>query len=169
MRGTFALLLIVMGLWFALDGFVRWPAEQERFERATLAEQARMTKPHNDASILIQRALALSLTPLGLILLAWFFYQTRGECRLSGETLYLPGHPPIPLQNISELDKAKWDRKGIAYISYTIGDSTIARSAKLDDFAYEQAPIKEIVNRIESHLQSAAEPGEASDSLPATS
>ena len=168
-RGMFALLLIIMGLWFALDGFIRWPAEQRRFAEMTPEKQALMTKPHNDASILFQRVLALTLTPLGLYLLPYFLYMSRGQCRLSGETLYLPGHPPIPLQNISELDKSKWDRKGIAYISYTAGDSAESRSAKLDDFAYDQQPIQEIVSRIESHLQSAAEPAEGSDSLPAAS
>jgi hypothetical protein len=156
-RGAFAVLLIVMGLWFALDGFVRWPAEQEQFSKATPEQQARMTKPHNDASILIQQLLAVSLTPLGLILLPYFLYMSRGECRLSQNTLYLPGHPPIPLQNVLELDKSKWDRKGIASIRYAVDGTSASCSAVLDDFAYEQNPIHEIVKRIEEHLQGPAD------------
>jgi len=152
-RGAFAILLIVMGLWFALDGFIRWPAEQKAFENATPEQRALMTKPHNDASILIQRLLAVSLTPLGSILLPYFLYMSRGECRLAQNTLFLPGHPPIPLDSVVELDKSKWDRKGIAYITYTLGESSASQSATLDDFAYQQQPIHDIVKRIEEHLQ----------------
>ena len=167
-RGAFAILLIVMGLWFALDGFIRWPAEQRAFEQATPEQRALMTKPHNDASILLQRLLALSLTPLGLILLPYFLYMSRGQCRLSQDTLYLPGHPPIPLQNVLELDKSKWDRKGIAYISYSVDGSSANRSAKFDDFAYEQQPLHDIVKRIEEHLQGSAHDNQTTDSHPAS-
>lgn len=167
MRGGFALFVIVMGLWFAYDGFINWPDEQRRFNEATPERQALMTKPHNDASILIQRLLAVSLVPLGLFLLPYFFYVSRGQCRLAENTLYLPGHPPIPLDAIQELDKSKWDRKGIARFTYQLPGSGESDTATLDDFAYDQQPIQQIVKQIESHLRAPAPADTASESADA--
>ena len=92
---------------------------------------------------------------LGLALLIWTLYRSRGEYRLSGHTLYVPGHPPIPLESIVKMDKTLWDKKGIAWIEYALpssdgpADPTGSRTLKLDDFVYDRDPTDAIVERIE--------------------
>jgi hypothetical protein len=87
--------------------------------------------------------------------LAWFLYTSRGEYRLSGDTLTVPGHPPVPLQFIRSLDKSFWDRKGIAYIDYELPAPSVSGRIKLDDFVYERPPTDAIVERIEHYLAAA--------------
>ena len=151
------------GLWFLYDGFVGWPAERAEFHRLDaevkaaqergepydhLLEQQKQYKDHNDASILLQKILGLSLPPLAVLLLIRWLYISRGEIRMDdGDTLHAPGHPPIPASAVTEIDDSLWDRKGIAYVDYTIpgGESGQVR---LDDFVYERPPVDAIHDRL---------------------
>jgi hypothetical protein len=82
--------------------------------------------------------------------------STRGEYRLDGDTLHVPGHPPIPLSSIRLIDKAIWERKGIARIEYELGESGQRNSFKLDDIAYLREPTDQILDRIEAYAASVA-------------
>ncbi len=119
-----------------------------------------MEKPHQDRDIQIQKYLGFSLLPLGIVLGFWFFYSSRGAYRLTGDVLSIPGHPPVPLQAVRDIDKTKWDRKGIAYVDYELPDGTQG-SFRLDDFVYERKPTDEIFARIESVWKPANEIHEA--------
>ena len=68
---------------------------------------------------------------------------------MAGDTLEVPGHPPVTLENIRKIDKRKWDRKGIAYLHYEIGTPPHPGVLKLDDFAYERGPTDDILERVE--------------------
>jgi hypothetical protein len=149
-------IMIVLGLWFAYDGWINWPAEQQRFAAMSPREQSETKKPHTNADILLQKALALFLVPGGPLLLAWFLYRSRGECRLADNTLYVPGHPPVPLENVRELDMALWERKGIAVVVYELPANQRSAKLKLDDFVYQRDPIDSIVKRIKNHLSPAS-------------
>ena len=158
-------LLIGAGLWFAYDGWIGWPehnrkvaevkgriaaAEQSGDQNAAAAartELGKMSKEKSSSDILLQKVLALSLPPLGLALLARALHSSRGAYRLSGNTLSVPGHPPITLDQITRIDKRLWDRKGIAYLDY----EAPGRSGriKLDDFVYDRTPTDAIYERIE--------------------
>jgi hypothetical protein len=164
-RYIMAALTVLMGFWFGYDGFVRWPAENEQIKNieseissqdpATAAHSAALLKDHSkhtQMDILLQRVLAFSLPPLGILLLVWALFNSRGEYRLADDTLYLPGHPPIPLASIRELDQTAWDRKGIARVSYELSDARTG-TAKLDDFVYDRDPTDKIYDQIKLHLQ----------------
>jgi hypothetical protein len=140
-----SLMLIGMGLWFAYDGFVNWPNQNRQAPAGTKA-------PHTDLDIMIQKILAGVLPPVGLFMLISTFYRSRGQYQLSGTTLRVPGHPPVPLDNMRRIDKRLWDRKGIAYIDYEIPDTQQTATLKLDDFVYERAGTDEIFKRIETYL-----------------
>src|SRR5687767_3087471 len=84
------------GLYFLYDGFVDWPHEQREYRRLQAeitaaqekgepfehlrSEQAEL-HDRSDSDILIQRVLGLTLPPLALLLVRWWFI-IRGGVRL---------------------------------------------------------------------------------------
>ncbi len=143
------------GLWFAYDGFINYPRERAEFLKLPEDKRGDYHKPHSEFDILLQQRLAIGLILAAPVLLAFFLYRSRGVYRLSGNTLYVPGHPPVPFENMAALDKSKWQRKGIAYVNYKIPDSQKTTRLTLDDFIYDQTPTDQIVARIEEHLKPA--------------
>ncbi|HTL29576.1 MAG TPA: hypothetical protein VL282_10145, partial [Tepidisphaeraceae bacterium] len=149
-------LLVAAGAWFWYDGYRGWPEhnrkldvlEQERSAAEQVKDQAkyddlshqisRMHARYKDTDILLQKALAYSLPPLGIFLLLRTLYLSRGQFRLKDDTLFAPGHPPIPFTAIRELDKRQWDRKGIAVVKYEVDGR--GGVVTIDDFLYAQTP-----------------------------
>lgn len=158
-------MILAMGCWFLYDGLVGYPTYNAKFDRSTPTEQHEMTQKHSDTDIQIQQGLGFGLLPLGIILGTWFFYSSRGAYRLSGNTLSIPGHPPVPLEAVRDIDKSKWDRKGIAYVDYELPDGTLG-SFRLDDFVYDRKPTDAILARIESVWKPAEAVHEAEVSAP---
>lgn len=184
-RYLMCLMFIGMGLWFGVDGFSRYPAQNVRLaqiesrltaidaqlnggdrrpdaatQESLVREQLELQneqkslhggQPHTETDIALQRFLALALPVAGLILLAWALYNSRDAYRLTGDTLQAPGHPPVPLSAIKDLDERQWDRKGIAYAKYELPDSTRG-TIKLDDFVYDRPPIDAIYDRIKAEI-----------------
>jgi len=182
-RYIMAILLIAGGAWFGYDGFVGYPRENQQLREINsqlaeaqknqdsgrireLSEQQKKFKrhsgelAHSEMDILIQKVLCFTLPPIGLLLLFWTFYNSRGAYRLANQTLYAPGHPPVPVDAIRKIDKRKWDRKGIAYLGYELPDGKTG-TIKLDDFVYERHPMDEIFARIEQYTTESS-PGESS-------
>lgn len=148
-------LLIGWGSLAVKDGFFVWPAELEKAKKLEESGSHAEVKPHSETDIRFQQVLGLTMPPLGLALLIWTLYNSRGQYRLSGHTLYVPGHPPVPLESIVKLDETLWAKKGIAWIEYALpagegpADPALeSRELKLDDFVYERAPTDAIVERI---------------------
>jgi hypothetical protein len=168
-RYTMVLVLVGMGGWFGYDGFKGWPNENvriadinKRYDAAmktsdfalqdTLKADSLLQKPkHTATDILIQKLLAFGLPALGVAMLAWALRKSRGAYRLGGTTLTVPGHPPVQLDEILEIDKQLWDRKGIAYLTYRTAAGRKGRIL-LDDFIYERDPTDEIYKRAEDHV-----------------
>jgi hypothetical protein len=167
-RYIMVVLFIVGGAWFWYDGYIGWPrhnhkldeAEQMRNQAEATHEQARydaisheisrMHARYSDASLFLQKLLAYSLPPLGIIFLIRMLYVSRGEIRLKDDVITAPGHPAIPFTAIRELDKRQWDRKGIATVKYEVEGRT--GTLTLDDFVYDQNPTDAIYDRILSYV-----------------
>jgi hypothetical protein len=167
-RYLMALICVGLGLWFAYDGWVAWPRENDRHaqvsakldtaratgnkdEESRLQEELKSVKHHGGFDIPLQRILGGALPLAGVALLCWALYNSRGSYRFADNTLHAPGHPPVPVDAIRQIDKQKWERKGIAYIDYDLGGAGGGKDrVKLDDFVYEQAPTQAILARIES-------------------
>ncbi len=170
-RGIMAVVIVVMGVWFAYDGWVAWPrsnAEHARInkeldqaidskdkeQQVNLTKELGKYKEHTWLDMGLQRGLAIVLIPAGIFLLSWWMYQSRGQVRLTADdVLHMPGHPPVPLSAITDFDKRKWDRKGIAKARYDLsktGTDTRSGRLTLDDFAYQRPPIDAIVARIDA-------------------
>jgi hypothetical protein len=103
--------------------------------------------------------LSFALPVLALAMLLRTLYVTRGRYRLADDVLEVPGHPPVPLSAISQIDRRLWERKGIAMLDYELADGRRGR-LKLDDYAYQRKPTDAIFARIEQSLMSAAAPEE---------
>jgi hypothetical protein len=149
-------LLIGYGSFFVKDGFFTWPQELKRAEYLKSIGSHAEVQPHSETDIRLQKILGVTMPALGLSLLIWTLYHSRGEYRLSGHTLHVPGHPPVPLESIVKMDKTLWDKKGIAVIEYALSacegaaDPALAvRALELDDFVYDRNPTDAIVERIE--------------------
>ncbi|HEX8524595.1 MAG TPA: hypothetical protein VF669_20230 [Tepidisphaeraceae bacterium] len=171
----FAIATIAFGLWFAYDGWIGWPKHnqevrgvqrgiEEAGQKNDLKKQqelkekiASMHKEYTETDILIQRLLALVLPAAGLAYGIWTLHATRGQYRLAGNTLEVPGYPPIDLVDIHRIDKTRWERKGIAVVHYRAHHPQRDRTFKLDDFAYERGPTDQIFERIDYYLAPPAE------------
>jgi hypothetical protein len=174
-RLIIVLMLVGMGLWFGYDGFIGWPRENARIEeikkeieaarkandeakvRSLDAESGKL-KQHSPMDLNIQKALCFTLPPIGIGVLVWSLYNSRGNYRLSADdVLNVPGHPPIPLDAIRSIDKTDWDRKGIAYVHYELPNGAKG-AARLDDFIYERKPTDDIFKRIEDYTGTGESP-----------
>ena len=163
--------MIAAGLWFAYDGWLKWPAENARIVKVqtdkeaaaqsgdsakveALAKELGDLNHHSEMDLLFQKALAFALPAFGIFWGVWTLKDTRGVYRMSGNTLHVPGHPPVSVDDIRRIDKRKWDKKGIAFLHYEIGQPPTEGVLKLDDFAYERKPTDEMLERIERNVMS---------------
>jgi hypothetical protein len=163
MRYIMTTLIVAFGFWFMYDGFVGYPEHNRKYAeiearrsaaensgdnvaQATAAEELRKhgTKKTN-TDIALQKILGFSLPPLGIAYLLSVLYRSRGEYRLEGDTLHVPGHGAVPLATVTEVDNRLWERKGIATVRYGGGGT---RLFKLDDFVYDAKPIRAIHERL---------------------
>jgi len=164
------LALIGYGAWSIWDGYVAWPRDNARIaeyrqqilaaEKAgNPAEVTRLTTEmgklteRTATSIGFNKVIGWVLPPLGVWLIARTFWVTRGQLRLSGGVLNIPGHPPIPLDRVTELDKARWDKKGIAFVSYELPDGRKGRF-RLDDVWYDRPPTDAIYDQVKAQFPS---------------
>ena len=151
------LLFLAGAGWFLRDGYIRWPHENEEIRAKAIAEGKPVPEKslHSDTDLALQKVIGFGLMPVALLIVLRGLYGTRGEYRLSGNTLHVPGHPPVPLDAIRAIDQSKWDRKGIVYIDYELNGTT--GRLKLDDFMYQREPTDQIHDRIVA----AVAPGES--------
>jgi len=105
-------MLVAMGAWFAYDGFIAWPRENQRIvELKSEIEAARKATTNPRSTSLTPRSALSSSTatptcwcrrpwlpvyPAGLFVLGWSLYYSRGVTGLQNHILTVPGHPPIP-------------------------------------------------------------------------
>ena len=173
-RYLMAAMCVLGGLWFAYDGWVGWPESTRLHEEAKVklkeaqdandsekiqlySDQMTENKFHDEHDILLQKRLAFALPPIGVAILAWSLYRSRGAYRLEGKSLSVPGHPTVALDDITKIDKQKWDRKGIVHLNYEKADKKTG-VITLDDFIYDRPPTDEIFKRVEDYLLPAASP-----------
>jgi hypothetical protein len=171
MRYLMFVLFLGFGAWFGYDGWVGWPKMNQQIRELTAQRDAaanagdsaraktlndQLAKLNNGKEksawdIGIQKFLCVALPALGLFVLVRALYKSRGEVRLEGQTLDVPGHPPVPFENITELDRRLWKKKGIAYVHYDLGEGQQGR-VLLDDFLYDQDAIDAIYKRVEAYV-----------------
>ncbi len=172
-------MLMGWGLWSVRDGFFKWPQEAAKHDllfadmtaaekkgdiqrKAELAEELKKVTKHSDLDILLNKIFGVVFPPLALFMLWYSLNNSRGEIRLAGDTLSVPGHPPVSLDQLTELDRKLWDRKGIARIKYQTPDGKDGE-IKLDDFVYERKAIDQIYDRILAKFDAGIKADKAAD------
>lgn len=148
----FFILVFGYGLLSIRDGFFRWPQQNAEWDQMRAAGKMPPQVNHNEAGILINQVLGVVFPAVSLPLFIWLMYRSRGEYRLNGQTLSVPGHAPVPLDKFIALDKSRWDRKGIAVVEYQPPDGK-PRQIALRDMVYHRATTDQIVERIETYLR----------------
>lgn len=155
-RYLMAAVCLACAAWFAYDGWVAWPAQNDEFDRIVADGRKPERTKHSDTDLATQRALACGLPVLAVCIVGWLLYNSRGRIRLADDVLYAPGHPPVPVDAIREIDKTKWDKKGIVYLDYELDAPTGGKPTKgsvvLDDFVYQADPIHAILKAIEAKV-----------------
>ncbi len=156
-RIALVVLLFGYGLYSCYDGFYRYPRDN-----AAARARGLTVMPHPAYDVPFNEIFGLALPPLALLLLARSLYASRGQYRLDGDVLAVPGHPPVPLAAVTSVDRGKWDRKGIAQIDYQLPGGPAGR-ATLDDFLYQRQPTDWIFDRV---LAAVTGPAEAATTQP---
>jgi hypothetical protein len=152
-RYAFAALILGFGIAFVYDGFHRYPRhnEQHRLHVLDPAKHPDDAPVHSQTDINFQKVLGIVLPPAAIGLLAWTLYRSRGQYRLTGDVLSVPGHPDVPLDAVTQIDLSKWDRKGIAHLSYELPDGRRS-TLTLDDFIYDRPPTDRILDAVKTKL-----------------
>ena len=143
-RYIMAVILVAYGAWSCYDGFYNWPNWK------TLHPNDRY-KEKSQTDILFNQVIGVILPPAGVLLLILCMRNSRGEYRLEDNVLYVPGHPPVPLERITVAHKELWERKGIVYLDYDISGAPPGK-LKLDDWVYEREPTDKIFDQIQEAL-----------------
>ncbi len=163
-----AIFLLAVAGWFFWDGKVGYPRSNERWDaQDQLEKDGRLAewpayaasqgwseeKPHKrfkDDDIMMQIALSIALSILGVIALAYWNTQKGRVLRSDEEAVYAPDGTRVPFGSISGLGKKKWEDKGLATVRYEIA----GRKGQfvLDDYKYDRDPTHQILAEIESHL-----------------
>lgn len=161
-RYAFAALILGFGIAFLRDGYHRYPKHNE-LHRLHVQDPEKYPDDypvHSETDIQFQKVLGIILPPAAVALLAWTLYRSRGAYRLAGDVLHVPGHPPVPLDAVTQIDLSKWDRKGIAHLSYELPAGPKG-TLTLDDFIYDRPPTDRILDAVKTKLNVTEDPAPA--------
>jgi hypothetical protein len=186
-------LFLGFGIYGAYDGFVAYPAQNHHWqvyheylaahegsaegwpeyaaeqgvpatppEEGPPNEAGEPTPPRAPFDFITQYIFVVIGLAVGLTGLVWLVISSRRWFAADDEALIVSGQR-IPFDKITDIDKSRWDRKGIAVVTYQQNGGTA--TVTLDDWKYKgTAPILERIERHRggSEPQSAEEASETS-------
>ena len=175
-----ALACLLYAGWSAYDGFVAYPRINETagiFEKYKLdfpetwnkdsedfrntwknyarehgyPENDKEAGQHKDDLSMIAQYVQLAITlPIGLIF-AYGFLGTMGRWIESDESgIATVRRERVPYDSIKRLDKRRWEKKGIAVVTYDAGGSD--KRLVIDDWKYDRVPTDQILRDVEAHI-----------------
>lgn len=107
-------------------------------------------EPKNPYAIDQQFYMAAGIIPFSLFFLFTLLRNRKAWVEASGTGLRNSRGSELSFEQIESFDKKRWDKKGIARVHYTSGDSK--RTFLLDDCNYDYQPVRAIVRLVESHI-----------------
>ncbi|MEM8735083.1 MAG: hypothetical protein AAGG44_12710, partial [Planctomycetota bacterium] len=170
-----AAICIGAGLWFAYDGFIGYPsnlpaaraydeirdvadAESRIAQWNELAQENGWSKrpPEKKAeeieSDIVGQYFWMAVCFLGGIPAVFYYLKSRGTWVESTEAgLKSSWGQEVSFDGVIQLDKKRWEKKGIAKASYMDGD--VGRTFVFDDFKYEREPLGKILTQLEESLE----------------
>jgi hypothetical protein len=175
-NAAIALFCIGVSGWFFYDGTFAYPAQRERglaFEElkeeypdleekelldkwGAVAEERGWPKknpgePKTEAEIQAQLVLGGLVLPFGVLYLIFFTLNWRRWVATDEQGVETQSGKRLNFDEITRLDKKKWDAKGIARV-HGVHDGR-RRCVLLDDWKFETEPTRVILREIEKHLQ----------------
>lgn len=174
--GVIALACLLMGAYFLYDGFVAYPANQQLYQRYdklmkehptdyqqrwyTITKEEGLSdkapEVTTDTDIFTQKLIGFILVPFGLYILLRFLLNLRRWIEMDEEGLRDQSGRHIKWDDIKELDKTRWETKGIAVVNYEAGGR--AGRLVLDDWKFDRDPIVHMVSRVDEALGNTPEP-----------
>jgi len=140
-----------------LEMFELWDkqAAAEKLPLAGTDGKAIKHMKKTDGDILQQKIFGFALVPVAAMVLfswlktfsRWVAVDEKGVTTSSGQS--------APWESMTKLDKVRWPRKGIAFLSYNDADKQIEQKVLLDDFKFDPAATGLIIRAIEDHLTDA--------------
>ena len=164
--------------WFVYDGAITWPAEAERYAEYKVMADAmiasgevkneeapeitlawkdiakekgypqKVPKERTDEDISGQFKWATGVGICGFAFLGWVFWNQTLKIRSDDEFVYSARGKKVPWSAFTEVDRKKWEKKGIAVAHYSYDGKD--GSMVLDDYKF--APAEDIIIEIERRL-----------------
>lgn len=159
-----ALITLIGGFWFSYDGFIGYP-HQQLVARAYMQfqDEGRVDQwpayarekgwtvspesPKTDSDIWLQRLLGMLALPVGLIFGAATLRSLGRYVACDEEGLITPRYPKVPFTAIKELDKSRWQKKGIVVVHFEL-DGKAGRIV-LDDWKMNTEKTEQVLRSIE--------------------
>jgi len=159
-------------LWCLYDGFINWPHEQERglafdklsvdgrqnewdeFAKAkgwsTSPPTAPLPEEEFDTKIKLQYAMAALTATIGLPMLLLALKSRGNWIEWNGSAITTSWGESFNADQILLIDKKRWQKKGIAKVTYQDGESK--RRFVVDDFKYERPTMDQILYELEQRI-----------------
>ena len=160
-----ALFFLVVSILFFHDGIRGYPASNERwlaYEKFKNGEHLgdwpayardhgwnetpphKFYQPSDIAGQFFFGGLALLVGSWALV----FWMMQKGRMiRMDEQAVYTPAGVRVPFEEITGMDKRKWEAKGLATVRYRAGAKT--GQFILDDYKFERDPVHQILAEIE--------------------
>jgi len=175
-NAAIALFCVGVSGWFFYDGTYTYPAQRERglafqdleAEYPDLEEEELMQKwraladergwpkknpgePKTEAEIQAQLILGGLILPFGILYAVFFSLNWRRWVALDEQGLETQSGKRLNFDEITRLEKKKWEAKGIARV-YGVHEGRRCRIL-LDDWKFETEPTRQILREVEKHLE----------------
>ncbi|MDZ4848762.1 MAG: hypothetical protein SGI77_05675 [Pirellulaceae bacterium] len=165
--------LLPIALWFAYDGFIGYPKELERARKydplrelepkdkkvqwqAIAKENGWSMKEPKKKGDEIADSITGQYVWGSLFLLAGgialiYYVRSRGSwVELTATGLKTSWGQKMDFTDVTQLDKKKWETKGIAKATYR--ENTLNRIFVFDDFKFDREPLGKILRQLESKI-----------------
>jgi len=141
--------------WFFYDGYIGYPKQIVRANEFLQFKQEGRTaewpryaaskgwktgdpgEPKTDKDLLTQKQFGIGGVVLALVLVGYWLWSESKCIRLDGDTITSPTGKQVRLGEIRELDRRRWDNKGIVVALFE-RDGTRGKLL-IDDYKYEGA------------------------------
>ncbi len=126
----------------------RWSASttENNWKRLPLPDEPEKVR----WSIKEQFIMAAGCTLVALPLLIWYFRKKSSWLESDGKSLNSSWGGTFDYENVTSIDKKRWEKKGIAQIQYKDGGEE--RQFKLDDLAYDRIVVDQILFDLETSV-----------------